>query len=209
MPIDDTDDQDDINALLRHLDHPSPPVSAEAIVARARGRRPGWGRWAASILLLMGLGGVAYAFPGSPVPRWLDAVGDAIAGTHHPPTASAPLPPPVPDVAAAGVAVTPGSDFRILFTRASDSGQIRVTLTSGSDVVVRAPGGAATFTSDINRLVIDNQPGSTLFEIAIPRSAPRVEIQVGGHRVLLKDHDRVTADSIIISNDPFVLRLRP
>ena len=209
MPIDETRDQDDINALLRHLDHPGPPVTVEAIVARARGRRSGWGRWAASILLLMGLGGVAYAFPGSPVPGWLHTVIVAFAGTHNPPAPSGPVPPPVPDAAAAGIAVAPGSDFSILFSRASDSGQVRVSLTSGNDVVVRAPGGAATFTSDINRLVINNQPTSAVFEIEIPNRAPRVAIEVQGRRVFLKDRDEITATGATVSNRQYVLPLNP
>jgi hypothetical protein len=209
MRSDETHDQDDINALLRHLDHPSPPVSAEVIVARARGRKPGWGRWAAGILLVTGLGGVAYAFPGSPVPRWLDAVADAIAGTRNPPVPSDSVTPGVPGALAAGVAVAPGSDFTILFSRTSDSGQIRITMTSEGDVIVRAPGGAATFTSDINRLVVNNQPGSAVFDIAIPGSAPRVAIQIQDRQVFLKDHDQVTVNGATVSSEPYVLPLKP
>jgi hypothetical protein len=209
MRIDEpTHDQDDINALLRHLDHPGPPVSAEVIIARARGRKPGWRRWAAGILLVTGLGGVAYAVPGSPVPGWVNAVVAAIAGTGNTPAPSGLLPPPVPNEEPAGVAVAPGGDFTILFTRTADSGLARITLTGGSDVVVRAPGGAATFTSDINRLVIDNLPTSAVYEISIPASAPRVGITVQGRRVFVKDHDRITADGAT-SNQQYVIPLTP
>ncbi|HEV8125248.1 MAG TPA: hypothetical protein VGP80_13465 [Gemmatimonadales bacterium] len=210
MRIDEpTHDQDDINALLRQLDHPGPPVSAEVIVARAQGRKPGWGRWAAGILLVAGLGGVAYAVPGSPVPGWVNAVVAAITGPGTPPAPSGPLPPPVPDEAPAGVAVAPGGDFTILFTRTADSGLARITLTGGSDVVVRAPGGAATFTSDIRRLVIDNLPISAVYEISIPAGAPRVEITVQGRRVFLKEGDRVTAEGTTVSSQQYLLPLKP
>jgi len=209
MPSDESHEQDDINALLRHLDHPMPPVSAEVIVVRARGRRPGWGRWAAGILLVAGLGGVAYAFPGSPVPRWVDAVVDAITGTGNPPTPANQVTPAAPADAAAGVAVTPGDDFTIRFAHVSDSGQARITLTEDSDIVVRAPGGAATYTSDLNRLVINNQPTSATFEIAIPNRAPRVEIEIQGRRIFLKDHDRITAGRATSVNRQYLLPLKP
>ena len=66
----------------------------------------------------------------------------------------------------------------------------------------------ATFTSDINRLVIDNQPTSAIFEIAIPRSAPRVEIEVHGRRVFLKDRDQVTAGGVTVANQQYLIPLK-
>lgn len=204
----DPRDQEDINVLLRQLDHPLQPLSVEAVIARAARRRPGWARWAAGILLVAGVGGVAYAIPGSPVPRWVEAVVDGIAGTRNPPAPDS-VPAPVPDATAAGIAVQPSGDFTIHFSRAAEGSEARITLTGGTDVIVRAPGGSATFTSDVNRLVINNLPTSAVFEIAIPRSASRVEIEVQGRRVFLKDHDRITATHATMFNEQYVLPLSP
>jgi hypothetical protein len=71
-----------------------------------------------------------------------------------------------------------------------------VWLTDSAQVVVRAPGGAATFSSDADRLVIDNRGGTGTFEIQIPRTAPRVEILVDQIRRFLKEADRITANEL-------------
>jgi hypothetical protein len=73
-------------------------------------------------------------------------------------------------------------------------GLARVRLTDSAHVVVRAANGAATFSSDADRLVIDNRGGVGTFEIQIPRSAPRVEVLVNGARRYLKEGDRVTVN---------------
>jgi hypothetical protein len=201
-------DQEDINLLLRELDHPRLPVPVAAIIARAQQEKPRWGRWAAAILLVAGLGGVAYAIPGSPVPRWVSAAVGRFAGSPSPPRSPDSV-ITAPDAAIAGIAMEPGADFRIVFSHLADGGVARVTLADGTDVIVRAPGGAATFTSDVNRLVIDNQPSTAMFDIVIPRSALRVEIQVAGHRIFLKDHDRVEAGTATISHQQYLLPLKP
>jgi hypothetical protein len=70
-----------------------------------------------------------------------------------------------------------------------------VSLTEGDEVTVRAPAGAASFTSAASRLLIDNARTGAAFEIEIPRAAPRVEIEIAGKRVFLKDGPRVVTDA--------------
>jgi hypothetical protein len=70
---------------------------------------------------------------------------------------------------------------------------VQVSLTDGDEVQVRAPIGAAAFTTDVDRLVIDNHGSSATFEIQIPRTAPQVEIRVTGTPIFRKDRDRITA----------------
>ena len=94
----------------------------------------------------------------------------------------------------AGVAFAPGQRFVIVFTSSETEGEAHVRLTDGLELVVRAPSGAATFSSDADRLVIDNRRGTATFEIQIPRTAPRVEILVDGMRRFVKDGDRITAN---------------
>jgi hypothetical protein len=59
-------------------------------------------------------------------------------------------------------------------------------------VVVRARQGAATFTSELDRLVIDNRGAASTFEIEIPRSAPRVEVRISQDRIYLKEGERTS-----------------
>lgn len=187
-------EENDVFALLRQLDHPPPRVEAQSVAARARARGVSWSRWAAGIVLALGLAGAAYAAPGSPLPAWVRAVVNWI-GDRPDSGAPASAQAPVPGPGVGGIAVAPGRELVILFTAPQVEGQARVSLTDGADVVVRAPSGAATFTSDVNRLVIDNtgEASSATFEIEIPRAAPRVEIRVEAVRLFLKDGPRITA----------------
>ena len=184
-------EEERVLALLRRVDHPPARVDVTTVVARATAGRFSWVRRAAVVLVALGMAGVAYAVPGSPLPAWLNAVAGRMKGR-----AARPVPLPVPAPAAgalaAGIAVPPGRALLIVFTWPQAAGLVQVSLTSGAEVVVRAPGGAATFTSGVDRLVIDNRDSSARFEIEVPRAAPRVEIRVAGQRIFLKEGSRVT-----------------
>ena len=193
--------------LMRALDEPAPDLNVERIVALGSGqeepvtgppepptttwvrkRRPVLGRRMAALALALVLGGAAYAIPGSPLPRWVRGVVQRI----RPERAQvAPRPEPAD---AAGIAVIPGSDLVIEFRSRQAEGLARVTLTDQAELVIRAPGGAATFTADVDRLVVNNR-GRASFEIQVPRAAPRVEIRVEGVPVFLKEGARVTLAS--------------
>jgi hypothetical protein len=186
-------DEAEVHALLRQLDHPPPETNAEEIAARAARTSPGWGRWAAGILLFLLGAGAAYAAPGSPLPGWIRG---AVAWLEAPSRLEPP--PPILDQKpepSAGIAAPPGSDFTIAFTSPEPGGSARVSLTDGEEVVVRAPRASASFTSTAKGLVIANTGTAATFEIEIPRSAPRVEIRVGDRRILLKLGGRVVADA--------------
>ena len=190
-------DESEIFALLGQLDHPLPPVTAEAVAARAVGRRMEWGRWAAGILLLLGMAGAAYALPGSPVRGWVRSLVSWVSSSRQQP--AAPSQPEAPAEPTAGIAATPGRSFVIAFESPEPGGQARVSFTGGDEVTVRAPLGAAKFTSAADRLVIENAGASAVFEIGIPRAAPRIEIRVAGNRIFLKDGRRIVTQG---STDP-------
>ena len=181
-------EEEEVYALLRQLDHPPPQVNARAVAARTRTRDIGWARWAASIVLALGVAAAAYAAPGSPVRAWVQAVADRIGGR---PRAGA------PDRGAAGIAVVPGQKLVIVFTSLQAEGHAVVALSDGAEVVVRAPSGAATFTTDADRLVVDNHGATANFQVQIPGAAPRVEIWVNGVRVFLKDGASVSGPSLL------------
>lgn len=193
---------------LRALDHAPPDVDAAAIAARARGHRSGRIRRAAAILLAIGAAGAAYSAPGSPLPAWLQTVMSRVGLDREPP-GSVQTPPGQVDAPGAGVAVDPGDSLLIVFRSSATAAEASVSLTEGGEAVIRTLEGAATFTSDPNRVVIDVQNGTARFEIAIPRDAPRVEIRVGGTRLFLKEGTRIVTETPGDTTGPFHLPLRP
>jgi hypothetical protein len=182
-----------VDSLLRTLDHDPPRVNAEAVAARARAPQFAWKKWAAGIGLTFGLASTAYAVPGSPLPGWIGTIIEQLGGGPGRST-QAPAPAQSGEPALAGIALVPGRELVILFTSSQPQAQARVSLTDGAEVVVRASSGAATFTSEVDRLIIDNMASAATFEIRIPRVAPRVEIRVGDHRIFLKDGPHITTE---------------
>jgi hypothetical protein len=202
-------DEEEVAELLRHLDHPSTRVTAKSIVARSHSNHRRWMNRAAAILLTLSLGGVAWAAPQSPLRALVGSVIDWMGGSPEsqtPPATAPATPPPAPG--AAGIAVPPGQSLVILFMKVQADGAAHVVLTDGADVVVRAPAGAAAFTSNDDRLLIDNAGSSASFEIEIPRTAARVEIRVGGERIFEKNGPRVTAATAVQSGERYVFALK-
>ena len=198
-------EEHEVDALLHQVDHPPPRIDANTVATKARAQGFRLRPWAAGILLMLGLAGAAYAAPGSPLPAWVKAVVERVSGRSE--SAAAPAPAQVPNPGFAGIAVTPGGELVLLFTSTQSEGQVQVSLTDGAEAVVRAVNGAATFTADVDRLVIDNQGSSASFEIEIPRTAPRVEIRVGGVRVFLKEGSRITLNGSAERRGPYLLPL--
>lgn len=193
-------EEDSVHAALRALDAPASPVAAERIVAAARAtsspsapRRPARSRLrqAAAVALVLVAAGGAYALPGSPLRAWL---GDAVEWAGGRARPQPPTVPPTPiDEFESGIAVAPGRTLVIQFTAPQGEGHVTVRASDGAEVEVRAPAAAAAFTSETHRLTIDNAGSAASFEIAVPRSAPRVEIRVGERRLYLKEGSRIDA----------------
>ncbi|MFN2399423.1 MAG: anti-sigma factor [Gemmatimonadaceae bacterium] len=188
-------EEEEVFALLTHVDHSPPRIDAGAIAARARGRDFGWGRLAAGFLLTLGFAGAVYALPGSPLRGWVQAVVQR-KEVRPDPSSAVSVPAQAADAGkgVAGIAVSPGRELLILFTSRQAAGHAIITLADGPEVTVRALTGAASFTSGADRLVIDNPSSSATFEIQIPRAAPRVEIRVGEDRIFLKEGSRVSPE---------------
>lgn len=179
------DDPEEMNALLRTLDHAPPAIRAEDIIARSRQRPIGQWRWAAGALLAFSVAGAAWAMPGSPVRGWLAGLGRSAPEAPAPAT---PSPEPVvpPAESTTGVAIAPGRSLRIEFTSTGPRVEAVITLTGEAEVTVTAPAGGATFTTSGNRLMVAGVGGPSLFRIRIPRDAAQIEILVEGERRFLK-----------------------
>jgi hypothetical protein len=175
---------------LRQLDHPVPQISAQSIMTSSRRQVPAWQRLAAGIVLAVGMAGIAYATPGSPLPRLVSRAIELIAPAPATPGMSPEPQPPAP----AGIALPPGERLTIAFESEGNRDTAVVLLTEGNEVVVKALGGTTTFDSEATRLLIRHSGAPARFEISIPRTAASVELKVGEHAVLMKREARVTAD---------------
>ncbi len=184
----------ELRTLLARVDDPAPRVAVEEVIGRASARTPEWLRRAAVIVAALGVAGIAYAVPGSPVPAW---VGGLVArsgtgdGGVRPTLPTEPL--QTPDPITTGVAVAPGQSLVVQFASYQVEGRIRVSITDGVLAELRAIGGTVTFGSEVERLTVANQGSGADYEIAIPRGAPQVEIRIGDRLILRKQGDRLTA----------------
>lgn len=197
-------DEREIVALLRFLDHAPPPVSATTLIARARSREWSWIGRAAAILVAVSIAGVAWAAPGSPVRAFL---GHAVEWMHRSQGSETQRAPAPATPTMAGIAVAPGAKLVILFASARAGSAAHVSLTDSEDVVVRAPVGAAAFTSNDDRLVIENAGSSATFEIEIPRTAPHVEIRIAGRAAFTKDGAHIVANGVAQRGNGYVIPL--
>jgi anti-sigma factor RsiW len=175
---------------LRRLDHALPQVNAEALMSVRAPRASAWPRVAAGIFLALAAAGVAYAAPGSPLPRLLEQVIQWIAPGSQWGIESSSPPSSAPD-SQAGIAIAPGDRLTIVFVEDRLQDTASVSLTDSSEVIVRALGGRTTFSSDNDRLVVGHQGTPAKFDILIPRAAPYVEVWAGDHRILLKEGSRI------------------
>ena len=206
-------DEVDAMRLLAALDVDMPRVTALQLIesGRARARDSAWIRWAAVIVLAVGIVGTAYAAPGSPLPRWVSAIiGDVSrkprdVGSVGEPSHQAQR--EAQDRAASGIAMDADTALLVLFTSRQASGHARVSLTDAAEVTVRSFTPGVPFKSDVGRLVVENRGSTADFEVLIPRAAPRVEIRVGSERVYLKERDRITAPGVAGSGDSRVVPL--
>jgi hypothetical protein len=176
---------------LQELDHARPRVSLDRITAASRRRAPGWSRMAAGIAIVLAAAGVAYAMPGSPLPRALERLVGRLSPAGEPPPV--PTPPRQPVVPQAGIAVNPGNRLTIVFAAGRPDDVAIVSLSDSGEVSIRASGGTTTFTSDVGRVTIDHSGPPATTDILIPRWAPRVEIRARDRRIFLKK------DSSIVS----------
>lgn len=188
MPEDHRDTE--LEALLRTLDHAPPSVTADHVIARA-GRTRSRVRWAAGIAVGLGVAGAAYALPGSPLPAWVDAAAEWVGLAGSPRQGVRATRPDGEDAGPAGIAFDAGESVVVVF-RSPSEGYLRVVPATDSLVVIEAPAGAARFTSEPGRLLIDPLSPDT-FELRLPASTARVEVLADGRRVFLKEGQRVSA----------------
>jgi anti-sigma factor RsiW len=172
-----------IGHLLSALDEPMPTVSSTTVLSEAM-RTPTrvWLRRAAVLVVSIGLSAVAYAFPGSPLPRWLG---------RQPARAIAPQPVPTQARPAdvSGIAVSADEPVTVIFVSELPASRIRIMETDERQLAVRGSDAAATFSYDPGRVLVSGYVTSAQFDVIIPRTAMEVTVQVG-ERVLFRSAQR-------------------
>jgi hypothetical protein len=190
---------------LSTLDHVPPPVTAGSVMTRTHRAAPVWTRLAAGIVLALGVAGVAYAVPGSPLPGALRRIVQLIAPPRQP--TLEPIPAPRSAEPQAGIAVVPGARLVIDIVPGRAVDTAVVSLADGTEVVVTAQGGATTFSSDPDRLTIRRSGPPARLEMLIPRQAPSISIRVGARRIWLKTDSRILSDASPDSQGRYLLPL--
>jgi anti-sigma factor RsiW len=176
---------------LRALDHPTPPLRAADIARAARSSHSWrWGRWAAGIFLAAAIAGGAYAAPGSPLPGVL---AHLLRSDGNPASSISSPRQPERRATPAGIAVAPGARLTVSFPNGGSGDSAVVSLSKRNEVEIQARGGETSFQSDPDRLILDHRGSPGRFEILIPTTAPLVEVEVGGRRILLKKGSDITA----------------
>lgn len=176
---------------LRAVDHDVPLLSADSLIAGIDPVRPGRFRRAAIIVFGLGVAGTAWAAPGSPVPDWIGGLLGRGGDSAPPAPVTAPPVPAATD--SAGIDVLPGTALSIRIPRPPRAGRVIFFIANTGAVRVRTRMGAAAFTSDEERIVIDVRADSLDIFIAVPSGAPLVELFIGGRSVLRKDGPGVVA----------------
>ena len=181
-----SDEMDDLHGLLATIDHPPPPLSADAVVALAEART----RMRARRTAL----------------RWVTEVVQRVSGGREGP-APAPAPQGAQAEKMAGIAVLPGDSFTVTFTAPGAGGVVLVSFHERAEILARARPGAARFTTEPDRLLIEPRAAGDTFALEIPRRAARVELRAGGARLLVVERGRVSPASAADSLGRYVVRL--
>jgi hypothetical protein len=172
---------------------------------------------ARAAVLVLAVAGIASAtLPGSPLRAWLeDRLGlnsEVTASRAHAPSAHA-APAPVAEPSSAGIAILPmDGSVRIVLHGVNPALRVRVRLTEGEIVDVRATGAAADaqFRTGPGRISISDA-GAGEIQIALPHTVARATVLVGNKPYLVKeDHQiRVLAPAADTAGAEFVFTVQP
>jgi hypothetical protein len=186
------EDEEHTARLLTLIDHPAPPVSVDALIARARQHRARWRvPIAAGIAAALIAGAAAAAVPGSPVRRYVERVLTAVrpgAPRRTPIDRRAPEPGAV-----SGIAFVPARSVDVTFREVQSAGSIRITVGDSPTLRVTHAGGTAGYELTDDGVVIDNAHSGASYQVSVPQSAPLVRVRAGDHVVFTKQGARITA----------------
>jgi anti-sigma factor RsiW len=171
-----------IFGALETIDTP-PPLRLLTVHPQARRRGPWYRRLIA--VSVLGIAGIAYAAPRSPLRSFVDRVTRRPSATRKPDSLIARQ-----GQSTSGIALAPGPRLEIEIDRVTESDIVTVAIVDRTDedaVVLRAVGGRPAFQTSADRVIVKNVDGVGALTIDIPRTAAHVEIRVGPTRLFVKD----------------------
>lgn len=191
--------------LLRAIEAAPLPFDANDVIAAARRRTSAPQRRRSSILatalaavvVLCAAGVVAFAFPTSPLGRWLRQMRESVSGV--PRRTAAGMPGPTMgsmDPSASGVAVAPVGGVTVTFRDAIPRTlRIRYCDTSlatlrvlprvaGTEPTTGALSGRVRFTVSRGRIAVTTADPQTTFELTLPKNTPAAYVTDGAQRIL-------------------------
>jgi hypothetical protein len=202
-------EESDIYGALAALDHDAPTLTASFVLGRSQGtlRPPArlpWMRWAAAIVLGLGVAGVAYAAPGSPLRDWIAAL------TEDAPRPSPPEPSPPTQTAASGgggVGVPPEDFLQVELSGGTSGAAVRLLFADAGELRASGGSGQVSYSLAPGRLLV-GPVGADTIQLEVPRSAPRVEVRSDGRPVAVAERGVLLVGGAPVSGaGPFVLGL--
>jgi hypothetical protein len=192
---------EDMAQLLREIDHPMPPVSLAAVLARAAQRRRTRrrGALAAGLATLVIAGAAAAAVPGSPVRRYVERVLIGQAGpqarrasTARPSTALL----GVRQTAPSGIAFVPVGDVEVRFREVQRAGTIRIRLTDATAVRITHVGGSAGYVLTAGGVSVENAGSGASYDITLPRTGAPAVVRVSDRVVFSKSDSAISTPAL-------------
>jgi anti-sigma factor RsiW len=176
--------------LLAALDAAVPPLSVDAVIARAADA--GWSSapprrrtvLAAGVAALLLAVMAAAAIPGSPVRRYVARLLGGPRPPQHPAAQG-------PQVTGSGVAFVPAGRVAVLFSEPQASGAIRISFGVERSLRIAHVGGPAAYVLTAEGIAVDNRGSGASYDITIPESVTRVDVRVGARLVFVKDGTRI------------------
>lgn len=181
---------EELETLLRTVDHAVPRLRSQALIERARRRAMRRGIAVAATALVAVAGVAAAATPGSPVRRFVASLmavrGAPVPSPSSPGAGRAPAP-----VGPRGVAFVPGSSVVVAFRDTQATGVLRVHLVDGQSLRLAPDQSVRGYALDAEGVTVDNTGSRATFDLRLPRGVAHGRITVGGRTVLTKDGARV------------------
>lgn len=199
MHLTDADLADrEVAALLRLLDHATPPLDFASIQRRAGGLALGASPSARAITTAVRRGAIILGLGAAVAAAALPAVRQFVARVIGARQAAQPAPARVvqstaPSVARApvaprGVAIVPDGHVDLIFRTAQPGGVLRIRPTAGTRVAVTANADGSTYTVGHGTIVVDTRTTGVTYDIELPTPAdlPAVSIRIGEHAVFVR-----------------------
>ena len=197
---------EELEALLRTVDHAAPRLRANAVIERARRRAMRRSVAAAALGLVTVAGVAAAATPGSPVRRFIASLVPAHGTPARAP--AAPRATAAPPAGPRGVAFVPGRSVVVAFRDTQPAGVLRVRLVDDRALRLSPDHPVGGYSLDDHGVTVNNAGSVASFDLRLPRGVAHGRITVRGRTVLTKEGAQVRGAGATDAHGDYVIPLR-